>query len=108
MGKFVIKKVVDLGFLGEDWNGCNIVVTPLVVKELKEIQGLDSQDVDDPAQVQESVEKMIDIISRHFVSGKGFDGVNQVAILKDDIEELSFEVLSACLKAMAGNLDPKS
>lgn len=108
MGKFVIKKVVDLSFLGEDWEGCNIIVTPLVVKELKEIQGLDTQDTNNPAEVEASVNKMIDIISRHFVSGRGFDGVNKVAILKDDIEELSFEVLTACLGAMAGNPDPKS
>ncbi len=107
MGKFVIKKVVDLGFLGEDWNGCNIVVTPLVVKELKEIQGLEALDTSDSNAVQQSVETMIDIIGRHFVSGRGFDGVNKVAILKDDIEELSFEILSACLKAMAGTADPK-
>ncbi len=108
MSKFAIKKRVELGFLGSEWEQCYITLIPLAVKEFEKIQRIAPKDETDTQASIDAMNAMLEIIKEHFVSGKGFDGTQVVDIYKDDIDDLPMEILTVCINSLAGKTDPKS
>ncbi len=108
MSKFAIKKRVELAFLGDEWKDAYIVLTPLAVREFKEIQKAAPQDDTDNAANIEAMDTMMLLIKEHFLSGKGWDGEALVAIEPEDLDDLPVEIISACISSLAGTTDPKS
>lgn len=108
MTKFAIKKKIDLGFLGSEWEQCYITLVPLAVKEFEKIQRIAPKDENDAEAGIEAMNAMLDIVREHFVEGKSFDGTSIVSIDRDDISDLPMEILTLCINSLAGKADPKS
>jgi hypothetical protein len=107
MSKFPIEKRLDLGFLGQGWQGAELVLSGLTFAETKEIANV-GVDPDAPDANEKSTAFVSDFLGKHFLRGKAFNGTNLVDLTKEDLEELPIEVVNKAVELLSGNPDPKS
>lgn len=107
MAKFKISKKMSLDFLGEGWEDCYLILTPITAKEFQDKKLFDLADInrDNTDDVLKGMKKTIGIIKDHFVSGKGLGEDGEVVdIEKDDFEELPIDVLVEVLNFLSQSL----
>lgn len=107
MADIIIKKKVELGFLGEDYKDSYITFRSISVSDY---QGL-TDGIEDMSE-QEASKKIISILETYFVEGL-FDGQK---LAKEDIKKFDGETILKCFETLTGQktvegerqLDPKS
>lgn len=101
----VIKKRVDLDFLGDEYKEAYLVFQSIpaidfdeVVKGLKDIENKE----------EGSIKFILDVLKKYFVSGK-FPNDNELAdVTADDLDGLDPSSLTRCFQVFTGaELDPK-
>jgi len=101
MAKFVVKKRVDLGFLGDDWKECYLEFNTPSYGEVKEFIPL-ANEKDQTRAVQAGLE----LLQKLYLGGKGFDGSAVVDVKKEELEELPVEVLTKSFQVIVGTPPP--
>lgn len=87
----VIKKRVELGFLGDEYKDSYLILRSISVNEHENIGD----------------KTVKEVILEHFIEGKIQQGEDKVTITKDNLGELSGEVLHKAFEVIAGVVDPK-
>lgn len=100
---FIIKKTINLGFLGTEWSGCNLIFSGMTFKESLGFSKMQFDEKD--AQNSESLEFIMNLVKTHFVEGTGFDGTAVVNLNAEDLENLPIEVISKSVEALVGGSD---
>lgn len=108
MSTFVVKKKIELAFLGEGWEEAYITFSPFSFADNEQLLKLRSNvNVDNPeATPQEGAEKasknMIALLQEKFVEGKGYDGTGLVDITKENLQDLPMEIINEALNVLQG------
>lgn len=108
MSTFVVKKKIELAFLGEGWEEAFVTFSPFTFADNESLLKLRSQvNVENPeATPQDGAEKaskdMITLLQDKFVEGKGYDGEGLVAITKDNLADLPMEIINKALDVLQG------
>lgn len=100
---FIIKKRLELGFLGEGWSECYADFRPLTFGDLSELEGLRAG-ADDAA---ESNAKLIAILKDRFIGGKALTGDGIVDLEAGDVDSMPVEFVLNATKLLSGVTDPK-
>lgn len=112
MKKFDIRKELNLGFLGDAWKECKLVLRPVSIQELSQIvaEGRKiEKDVKDAAELSsQNVERMLRVITEHFVEGTGIVEGKIEKLAAEDLKALPVQVTSKAFDVVAGNVDPNS
>lgn len=103
---FVVKKKLELAFLGEEWHAAYINFSLPSLKESLE-QDIPSQE-EIEADPKKYTKQMVAFAEKHFLDGKGFDGSQLVDLTAADIQEMPTIVFVEATKLLMGALDPKS
>lgn len=112
MGKFVIKKKIDLSHYGEDWKDSYLIFKSLSYKDSLSLSDFkkdeDKLKSGDSETIQRTSSTMMELLQKNFVSGKapGEDGL--VDISAQDLPEMPVEILHLVIEQFSrGKLDPK-
>lgn len=109
---FLVKRRLDLEFLGDDWKGAYVNFRAPSYTEVKEIAALENKQDKQGAQDnnQQDADVVINTLKDHIVDGKGYDPENQglADITKDNFEDLPPQVISKAVELLLGDPDPKS
>lgn len=100
MGKFVIVKHVKLDFLGEGWGEAFADFTPFTGKEMISLAKLDTE----VEAQQKSLDRMIDLLQKHFIKGEGYNGKGLEPITKADLDELALAIFVKVIEVMRGEV----
>lgn len=99
MANIVIKKRVNLDFLGKDYADSYLEFKAMTISEYETLVG-DMQDMDNA----KSVRKTVEILKSHFLDGKFLDEKVDVK----DLEQFDVQTLLTCLEYFTGQkTDPK-
>ena len=102
---FLIKKTVPLDSLGEEWKDCSLTLRGLSWAESSELAKRFKKVGDDPDKLQA---EMISFLQSRFIEGRGIDDTGKrVAIAKEDLADLPFEVVSDAIHTLTGNSGKK-
>lgn len=108
---FVIRRKLDLSYLGEGWDGAYITYSPSTNKEndrLLAIQEYREKILNnDMEAIKDANQKSLDIVIDHFIEGQGFDGEKLVPITKKNLTELPDEVLTELFQLITGKISTK-
>ena len=106
--KFLVKKRMSLGFLGDGWQECYIEVAPFTPAELRVI--LDSPVPDDktPQAASINLDQTTERLQNAFVSGRGLTDTGVVELTANDIVLMPLEVTTRLAKLVMGDIDPNS
>lgn len=112
---FVVKKRIDLSFLGEDWKDCYVNFTPFTfndndkVMEIRRVTNLKEKDLTEE-ESKKAAESVMTIFTEKIVDGKGFDGKNIIPITKDNWRDLPMEIIQTIMDTLLGGVktDPKA
>lgn len=98
MAKIVIKKTIDLDFLGEEYKGSFLTFKAIPIGEFKKLTASVPEDG------AKAVELILNVLKDKFVVGK-FQGED---VAKEDLDQLDVETTTECFKLLTGQkLDPK-
>lgn len=104
----VIKKIVDLSSLGDEYKGIEIIFRSIPAKDLGEInkkQEALPKDENGDQKLEDILPLFIEILQKYFVSGKQ----DEEKLTKEDITELDSESLIYCFQILTGqDIDPKA
>lgn len=103
---FIVSKKLDLGFLGEGWQGAYINFSLPSLKE-----GLDQNTPSEEeikADPKKHTQVMVEFAEKHFLDGQGWNGSQLVSLVAADIQELPTTVFVEATKLLMGAPDPKS
>lgn len=109
MAKIVIKKRVELGFLGDDYSDSYLIFRSIPVVEYSDIIKKAEAANDN----QESMTYIIETLEKYFLSGS-FQKEN---VAKEDIKQFDGDTILKCFESLTGQvateegnttLDPKS
>lgn len=104
---FTVVKKLDLSFLGEGWTqGTYLKFSAMTFSETREFAKL-NPNTDNPAD-DKNLEIVLQLLQRHLIEGRGWDGQNIVEIKSEDLTELPPEVVTKAIELLAGTPDPKS
>jgi len=96
----VIKKRIDLSFLGTDYNDSYLVFSSISIREYEELLPQLESIANDNLK---SLQYIKTVLNEHFLEGK-FQGVD---VKKEDLEEFDLETLMTCFQRFTGQADPK-
>ncbi len=88
----VIKKHINLDFLGKEYEGSYLVCRSISINESEKMK-------------DETVQQ---VVIDHFIEGKIKQGAEMVDITLDNIKELNSEALVEAFNIISGKLSPKS
>lgn len=110
---FIVKRKLDLSFLGDDWHDCYIEFRAPSYKEVKEIAKIESKTIDGqtPPDTGSDADIVVNTLKDHIIAGKGYDPDAENG--KTDIDQSNFEnlppqVISKSVELLLGDPDPKS
>lgn len=109
MANIIIKRKVDLAFLGDEYDGSYLVFRAIPISEYEELmERIKTIDGDN----QKSMSEILNILEKYFL-----DGVfNEEKVIKEDIRQFDGETIVRCFEALTGqvndeagnkNIDPK-
>lgn len=106
---FVIEKRIDLSKLGTGWENCFISFSPFSFGENKQLV-LMRKDMLAGQEDDKTSEQMLDLLKKHLIAGKGFDGKGEVDITADNLEDLPIEIIIELMQELQVGkaLDPKA
>ncbi len=97
MTKFAITKKVDLAFLGDKWkeNECYLEFTAFTIRDLQDKFPEISIQEKDAKSIRSGMTKTIELLTEHFVTGKGIDDKGEVVTIKgEELVDLPAEVIT--------------
>lgn len=103
--QFVVKKKIDLSFLGEGWESAFITFTPFTFKDNDAIVSLRTKSTAEnmtQEEIKKASDDLIDLLKSKFVEGQGFNGEKLVPITKDNLADLPMELITTCLVTLQG------
>lgn len=99
MAKIVIKKRIDLDFLGEDYKGGFVEFKSLSIKEVQdnidEMQAIGDDN-------KKAVEMMLTMLGKAFIRGEFVNGDTKAEINKEDLAEFDMESISKFFSILSG------
>jgi len=108
---FVIKRRLDLSDVGEGWDGCYVEYNPIRSRDNEQLLEIQKHRAailkNDMEAVKAARVKTVDIIKENLLGGKGFDGEKQIDITKDNLEDLSDDILTELFQLITGQIDAK-
>lgn len=110
MSTFIVKKRVDLSFLGEGWTDAYIVFSPLTWNDQESMTSLRSKVIKmEKGELSEEESKkvsgaILDRIKKQLIEGQGYDGTKLIKITPDNFEELPMEVIIHCINELTSGL----
>lgn len=104
--KFPVEKRLDLGFLGGNWTGAELVLSGLTFAQTKDLTNVGVKDNQNEAEA--NAEFVIKFLGDHFLRGKAWNGSALVDLTAEDIGDLPVEVCNKAVELLAGTPDPKS
>lgn len=110
MGKIVIKRRVDLDFLGEEYKDAYLTFRTIPVKDyaefIKSLNGLEQSDK--PEENAKAVTIMLECLKKYFFEGKFPEGDKLQAVENNDLDDLDPETAIKCFEKLVGReTDPK-
>lgn len=97
MSKFLVTKKISLDFLSDAWKekDCYLEFNAFTIRDLQEKFPEIANNSKDPSLVQDGMNKTIDLLKEHFVSGKGLGTDGKVIdISAGDLVDLPAEVIN--------------
>ncbi len=112
---FIVKKRIDLNYLGEGWEKAFVIFSPFsyadnleLIKFRKigaKISEVGAKDED----IEEASNKLLQLLTDKLVEGQGFNGKELEPITKANFKDLPIEVFNHCISQLQGEvLGPKS
>lgn len=105
--KFIVKKKIELNFLGEGWEDAYISLNAPSYGEIKEF-AKKSQVKEGEKPDEGVIDEGITLLQTIFIEGKAFDGKELVDFTKDDITDLPIEAINKIFVALTGTVAPNS
>lgn len=108
---FLVKRKLELSFLGDDWKEAFIEFRAPSYAEVRKIAALENSKQDNSQDNdQQDADLVISTLKDHIVSGKGYDPESQglVDITSANFEDLPPSVISKSVELLLGDPDPKS
>lgn len=108
MATFVVKKKIELAFLGEGWEQAYITFSPFSFADNEKLLKLRSKvNTDNPEDTtqegaEEASNNIITLLQDKFIEGKGYDGEKLVDITKDNLKDLPMEIINEALSTLQG------
>lgn len=107
---FVVKKRIDLSYLGEDWKDCYVEVSTFSWEdndELLKIRQDAARTQKDPnADMTKENDRLTKMVRDHTISGKGFNGTKVVDITKENVTKLPMGVINRIITELQGDVVP--
>lgn len=103
--QFVVKKRIELSFLGEGWEEAYAVFTPFTFNDnasLLKLRNLASGASIDPEEATKATGEIMTLLRGKFIEGKGFDGKTLVNITKENLADLPMEIITRILQTLQG------
>lgn len=101
---FVVRKKIELSFLGDGWQEAYVVFTPFTFADNATLLKLRTA-ISGQGQIEEAEEaskRIMDLLKEKFIEGKGFNGKELVAITKENLKDLPMEIIGKLLTALQG------
>lgn len=111
---FVVKKRIDLSFLGEGWDQAYITFTPFSFGENRELltmrKNLTNLDAVSNEQAEKLSDDMLEMLRKKFIEGMGFTGEKLEPITIDNFDELPMELFAKVIAQLQGTnqIPPKA
>lgn len=106
--QFVVKKRIELSFLGEGWEEAYVIFTPFTFNDntallkLRHLAlGVSGPDID-VEEANKATKEIMVLLENKFVEGKGFDGKHLAPITKENLADLPMEIITRILQALQG------
>ncbi len=102
---FVVRKKIDLSFLGDGWKDAYITFTPFTFNDnaaLLKLRGLISGTGTDAEGAESASKEIMDLLQEKFIEGMGFNGKELEPITKKNLGELPMEIIGKILTALQG------
>lgn len=110
-----IKKRLELGFLGEDYKGCYVVLNKLAISEIQDYDKRSREVIEDNVK---SALLILEEVKKHFVEGKFIDEGNEIDLKADDLGDFDYDTIEKLFFMLTGynpdtnqpeveNADPK-
>ena len=104
---FPVEKKLDLSSFGEGWSGAFILYNALSFRETRALANFKLDSTDTSAKENlDALDKVMDILSTHFVSGKAWDGTALVDLKASDLAELPIQVTNDSISLLSGAPSP--
>lgn len=106
-----LTKKIDLSDVAEGWAGAYVKFSPMLAKDMSALAK--NKDINEEQDTEALTEQMLTTLKAKFIEGKvaieNGDGVELVAMEKDDIDSLPFDTLSKSFALVIGtDFDPKA
>ena len=98
--RFDITKKVDLSYIGDSWKDCYIELSLPSYGEIKKSALAEGTD-------EEKLERALKQVEDLFIKGYAISEGNKVEIVKEDFINFPIEILTKCIQAISGQIDPK-
>lgn len=114
MTAFIVRKKIDLSYLGEGWEKAYITFTPFTFGDNASILKLRKMSLNavnaDDKELQKATDEIMDLLKSKLVEGQGYDGKTLVPITKENLSELPMELVTKILEELQGNavIPPKA
>lgn len=103
--QFVVKKRIELNFLGEGWEEAYAVFTPFTFNDnaaLLKLRNLTAGASTDPEEATKATNEIMTLLRGKFIEGKGYDGKGLANITKENLADLPMEIITRILQALQG------
>lgn len=97
---FPIKKRLDLNDLGVEWAGCYIDYAGLTFKESRSFSANQFDEANPES--DKNIEFVLELLTSHFLAGKGYNGSAVVDLKATDLEELPVDVITRSVETLVG------
>ncbi len=99
MAKIVIKKKIELDFLGKEYEGGYVEFQSLSIKEIEgkldEIQNVGDDN-------KRAVKMMLELLTKCFISGEFVNGDSKEAINKEDLQDFDIQSIIKFFSILSG------
>lgn len=102
---FIVRKKIELAFLGEGWQEAYVIFSPFTFADNSTLLKLRSAASGQGTEIEEAEEaskKIMDLLKDKFIEGKGWNGKELVAITKETLKDLPMEIIGKILTALQG------
>ena len=104
--KFLVRRRLELNFLGEGWDQCFIEITPASPTELREILSRPTSEETTPAVALSNMDDSSQRLKMAFVAGRGLTAEGIVDLTADDLDDLPLEVTKRLNNLILGEVSP--
>jgi len=102
---FIVRKKIELSFLGDGWQEAYVIFTPFTFADnttLLKLRSAASGKGTEVEEAEEASKKIMDLLKDKFIEGKGWNGKELIAISKDTLKDLPMESIGKLLNALQG------